>query len=185
MFRVAAILIALGVPASAYAQSSYHHRDMTAGPATSALAVPTQPGQGAFAAIQEIVEILESNPKTDWSKVDIGALRQHLIDMDNVTLRAQVQSTPIDGGIKFAANGDGEVKQSIQRMVMAHAAIMNGIGGWKITAAKTDSGAVMSVVVPAKDLNKLRAFGFIGVMTRGMHHQEHHLMIARGEHPRG
>jgi hypothetical protein len=105
--------------------------------------------------------------------------------MDNVTLRAQVQSTPIDGGIKFAANGDGEVKQSIQRMVMAHAAIMNGVGGWKITAAKTDSGAVMSVVVPAKDLNKLRALGFIGVMTRGMHHQEHHLMIARGEHPRG
>ena len=62
MFRVAAIFIALGVPASAYAQSSYHHRDMTAGPTTSALAVPTQPGQGAFAAIQEIVEILKSNP---------------------------------------------------------------------------------------------------------------------------
>jgi hypothetical protein len=105
--------------------------------------------------------------------------------MDNVTLHAQVQSTSIDGGIKFAANGDGEVKQSIQRMVMSHAGIMNGVGGWKLAAAKTDSGAVMSVVVPAKDLNKLRALGFIGVMTRGMHHQEHHLMIARGEHPRG
>ena len=29
------------------------------------------------------------------------------------------------------------------------------------------------------------ALGFIGVMTRGMHHQEHHLMIARGQHPHG
>ena len=49
-------------------------------------AVATQPGQGAFAAIQEIVEILAADPKTDWSKVNIDALRQHLIDMNNVTL---------------------------------------------------------------------------------------------------
>jgi hypothetical protein len=185
VLRVATILIALGMSAGAYAQSPHHHHDMAAGPATSALAVPAQPGQGAFAAIQEIVEILEADPKTDWSKVDIGALRQHLIDMDNVTLHARVRSAPIDGGIKFAADGDGEVKQSIQRMVMAHAGIMNGVGGWKIAAAETDSGAVMSVVVPARDLNKLQALGFIGVMTHGMHHQEHHLMIARGEHPHG
>ena len=31
----------------------------------------------------------------------------------------------------------------------------------------------------------ITALGFIGVMTRGMHHQDHHLMIARGEHPHG
>jgi hypothetical protein len=36
---------------------------------------------------------------------------------------------------------------------------------------------------PAKDDAKLHGLGFLGVMTRGMHHQEHHLMIARGEHP--
>jgi hypothetical protein len=183
MLRVATILIALGMSAGAYAQSTHH--DMTAAPAMSGRSVPTQPGQGAFAAIQEIVEILEADPKTDWSKIDIGALRQHLIDMDNVTLRARVQSSPIDGGIKFAASGDGEVKQSIQRMVMAHAGIMNGVGGWKITAAETDSGAVISVIVPARDLKKLQALGFTGVMTHGMHHHEHHLMIARGERPHG
>lgn len=138
MFRVATVIFALSLPAGALAQSGHHHHDMAAGPSTSTPAAPTQPGQGAFAAIQEIVEILEADPKTDWSKVDIGALRQHLIDMNNVTLRAMVQSSPIDGGVKFAADGDGEVKQSIQRMVMAHAAIMNGVGGWKITAAETE-----------------------------------------------
>jgi hypothetical protein len=185
MLRVAVFLIALGMSADAYAQSTHNHQDMTAAFAMSARSVPTQPGQGAFAAIQEIVEILDADPKADWSNVDIGALRQHLIDMDNVTLHARVQSSAIDGGIKFAADGDGEVKQSIQRMVMAHAAIMNGVGDWKITAAETDRGAVMSVVVPARDLKKLQALGFIGVMTHGMHHQEHHLMIARGEHPHG
>jgi hypothetical protein len=185
MLRVATFLIALGMSTGAYAQSTHHHHDMTAAPEMSARSVPTQPGQGAFAAIQEIVDILEADPKTDWSNVDIGALSQHLIDMDNVTLHARVQSSPIDGGIKFAVDGDGEVKQSIQRMVMAHAAIMDGVGGWKITAAETDRGAVMSVVVPVRDLKKLQALGFIGVMTHGMHHQEHHLMIARGEHPHG
>ena len=180
----AAVLIALLLPGYAYAQASHHHH-AGAMPAQGAAATPTQPGQGAFAAIQEIVEILEADPRTDWSKVDIGALRQHLIDMDNVTLRAEVQSTPIEGGIRFSVVGDGPVKPSIQRMVMAHAAIMNGVGGWKISAAETDTGATLSVTTPVKDSGKLRALGFIGVMTHGMHHQEHHLMIARGEHPHG
>ena len=49
---------------------------------------PTMPGQDAFGAIQEIVQILDADPKTDWSKVDLEALRQHLIDMNEVTLRA-------------------------------------------------------------------------------------------------
>ena len=44
--------------------------------------------------------------------------------------RARVQGSPIDGGIKFAVDGDGGMKQLIQRIVMAHAGIMNGVGGW-------------------------------------------------------
>ena len=51
--------------------------------------VPTMPGQEAFGTIQEIVRMLEADPATDWSKVNIGALREHLIDMDEVTLRAR------------------------------------------------------------------------------------------------
>jgi hypothetical protein len=30
---------------------------------------PTMPGQDAFGAIQEVVQMLEADPKTDWSKV--------------------------------------------------------------------------------------------------------------------
>ena len=37
----------------------------------AALATPTMPGQDAFGAIQEIVQILDADPKTDWSKVDL------------------------------------------------------------------------------------------------------------------
>jgi hypothetical protein len=42
-----------------------------------------------------------------------------------------------------------------------------------------------TAIVPAADVAKMRALGFIGVMTHGMHHQEHHMMLARGEHPHG
>jgi hypothetical protein len=49
---------------------------------------PNMPGQDAFGAIQEIVAILEADSNTDWSKVDITALREHLIDMNEVTLKA-------------------------------------------------------------------------------------------------
>jgi len=174
MLRIVGFL-ALLVPAQAYAQASHDH---------PMGGTPTQVGQGAFAAIQEIVQILEADPTTDWSKVDIEALRRHLIDMDNVTLRADVKSEPVDGGMRFTVSGDGPVKDSIQRMVIAHAAAMNGVGGWRFAASETDAGAVLTVLAPARDAAKLRGLGFIGVMTRGMHHQMHHLMIARGENQR-
>jgi hypothetical protein len=146
---------------------------------------PTQPGQAAFASIQEIVQILEADPATDWSKVNIEALRQHLIDMDNVTLRAVVQSKPVDGGVRFTVTGTGDVRDSIRRMITAHAATMTGAGGWIYVSAEVGDGASLTVKVPEQDMPKLKALGFIGVMTVGMHHQEHHLMIARGMHPHG
>jgi hypothetical protein len=48
--------------------------------------VSTMPGQDAFGAIQEIVRLLEADPDTDWSKIDLVALREYLIDMSEVTL---------------------------------------------------------------------------------------------------
>src|SRR5690348_4894459 len=52
--------------------------------------VPVQPGQAAFGAAQEIVRMLLADPGTDWSKVNVDALRQHLIDMNEVVMRAKV-----------------------------------------------------------------------------------------------
>jgi hypothetical protein len=144
---------------------------------------PELPGQAAFAAIQEIVQILDADPQTDWSKVDIEALRQHLIDMSNVTLRAHVSSAVIEGGMRFTVTGGGEVRDSIRRMTSAHAASMDGVNGWHFGAEDTEGGSIFDVRVPRQDIAKLKGLGFMGVMSRGMHHQEHHLMIARGEHP--
>ena len=73
---------------------------------------PTLPGQDAFGAIQEIVRILDADPKTDWSKVDLEALRQHLIDMNEVTLHADAAPKQIDGGLEIAVTGSGRTEVS-------------------------------------------------------------------------
>jgi hypothetical protein len=155
---------------------------MTANQAAAG-ALATQPGQDAFAAIQEVVQILMADPTTDWSKVNIEALRQHLIDMNNVTLLASVKNEATEGGMRFSVTGEGPVRESIRRMTGAHAVMMNGLNGWKFEAAEIDGGASMTVLAPAKDIDKVRGLGFLGVLTLGMHHQAHHLMIARGVNP--
>lgn len=157
------------------AQTPHEHRPSSSQPA--------QVGQAAFATIQEIVEILERDPNTDWSKVNIEALRQHLIDMDAVTVQAEVKTEQVKGGMLFKVIGMGSVRDSIQRMVLAHAASMDGVGGWKFKVKQFEDGAALTVLVPTEDLAKLKGLGFIGVLVRGMHHQGHHLMLARGEKP--
>ena len=140
----------------------------------------TEGGQ-AFAAIQEIVAALFENPGTDWTKVNIEALRQHLIDMDNVTLRAKVAAEDIPGGARFTVTSDDPgVQASIRAMTLAHAATMDGVEGWSLEAAETEDGAMLTAT---GDEIRIRALGFIGLMTVGMHHQEHHFALARGEMP--
>ena len=103
--------------------------------------------------------------------------------MNNVTLAANVKNEPLDGGIRYSVTGVGPVKDSIRRMVTAHAATMDGVDGWAFKASEIEDGAALTVLVPPKDADKLRGLGFFGVVTRGMHHQDHHLMIARGDNP--
>jgi hypothetical protein len=146
--------------------------------------VPSESGQATFAAIQEIVALLDANPATEWARVDIEALRQHLIDMNNVTLGAVVEAAEMEGSVRFSVSGDGSVRESVRRMVMAHAATMNGADGWTFAAESSDNGTILTVSPPDQaSMVKLRALGFIGVMTRGMHHQQHHWMLATGTGP--
>lgn len=145
---------------------------------------PREGGQAAFAAIHEIVEMLAANPHADWSKVNIEALRQHLIDMDNVTMRARVKTEDAPDGVRLLVIGSGDTVGPIRRMTEAHASVMNGVGGWRYGAKEIADGAALTVVVsdPA-DIQKVRALGYIGVMALGSHHQMHHLMIAQGMNP--
>jgi hypothetical protein len=163
------------------------HPGMHAGTEASTLPAPTMPaptmpGQDAFGAIQEIVRILEADPKTDWSKVALEPLRQHLIDMNEVTLGAAAAATETGGGLRIAVTGSGRTLAAIQRMVPAHAAALNGLNGWSATAAAAPDGVLLTVTArDPKEVQHIRGLGFIGLMASGGHHQPHHLAMARGE----
>jgi hypothetical protein len=143
---------------------------------------PTMPGQAAFGAVQEIVLMLEADPTTDWSKVNLSALREHLVDMDEVTLHAGAAETPVDGGLAVAVTGGGRILQAVQRMVPAHARALDGMHGWQVKAAPLPDGVLLTVTsADPKEVAHIRGLGFIGLLASGSHHQPHHLAMAKGE----
>jgi len=164
------------------AQAHAHTPGMTH-PTTVQL--PTQGGQAAFAAIGEIVAMLQADASTDWSKVNIERLRLHLLDMDLVTLRSRVVATPVAGGAQFLVRGTGETIAAIKRMTGAHVTMVMNSGGPRVVRTELPDG-VRLVVTSADTANpaavaKLRGLGFIGLMADGDHHAAHHLALARGE----
>ncbi len=144
---------------------------------------PTMPGQDVFGAIQEVVQILQSDPTTDWSKVNIAALREHLIDMNEVTLHTIATERALDNGVEIAVTGEGRTLEAIKRMVPAHVAELVKLG-WNAKTDELPNGVKLTVTTgDPKEATKLKALGFMGIMVQGGHHQPHHLMIAKGELP--
>jgi hypothetical protein len=146
---------------------------------------PSMPGQDAFEAIAEVVRLLDADSSTDWSKVDLERLRQHLIDMNEVVLRAQVKQASVRGGLVMDVTGIGRTEQAIRTMVVPHAAELGRMPSY---AAKTElipGGVRLTVTAKAADdaktVARLRALGFIGLLTEGGHHGPHHLAMAKGE----
>lgn len=180
-FSLIAALVIL--PFAAAAQTTHHGTAGHAGHVTDTNAVlPTLPGQDAFGAIQEIVAILADDPATDWSRVDLTALREHLIDMNEVTLRAVALARDIDGGVTIEVTGTGRTRAAIRRMIPAHAAELTATGPWLATGEAMATGARLTVTSRNKaDAVRIRTLGFIGIMATGGHHQPHHLAIARGD----
>jgi hypothetical protein len=146
---------------------------------------PTMPGQDAFGAIAEIVRILEADPATDWSKVDLERLRQHLVDMNEVVLRSAITQTPVPGGLAMEITGTGRTEQAIRAMVVPHAAELDRMAEWSARAETLPGGVRLTVVAEKPDDSKLvariRGLGFAGLITQGAHHQPHHLAMAKGE----
>ncbi len=166
------------------AQSTHQHSTMAQSVAaqSNASTLPTQPGQDAFGTIQEIVRILEADPRTDWSKINLGALREHLIDMNEVTLRAELSEKPVAGGVEILVTGNGRTLSAIRRMVPTQARELSGHKGWKTMTSEIANGIRLTVVADSEsETVHLRGLGFIGLMTTGTHHQVHHLALARGE----
>lgn len=180
---VGAALIIGGVTGFAIAANetdhSGHESHNQHGSITSA--IPLEQGQSAFAAIAEIVSILERDPSTDWSRVDINALREHLVDMNALTLDADVFMMDKDGAVIFEVKGSGKTLRALQNMVPAHAIELDKIGVWRAKGEANEHGATLTIKPQDKsDLQKIKALGFFGLMATGAHHQPHHLGMANG-----
>lgn len=187
-----AMLLALPVPGAAAGPPgapgpamTMHGMEMdgpTAATSAATQAAPTQPGQGAFGALQEVVRILQADPGTDWSKVNLDALREHLIDMDRVTLDARAVVRPIPGGIRVAVVGSGRTLVAIQRLLPEEAMHLNGMQGWRMVVTRRADGVILTVTsTDARQVAVIRGLGFAGVLASGDFHSRHHLEIARGE----
>jgi hypothetical protein len=145
-----------------------------------------QPGQGAFGAMAEVVRTLKADPATDWSKVNMEALRQHLIDMDEVVLRASVKATQVPGGLSMDVTGKGRTAKSIRAMVIPHSAELDGMPTWSAKAEPIAGGVKLTVVArdpgDAKTVARSAASPSRAFSSRSGHHGPHHLAMA-GETP--
>jgi len=79
VITLASILIAL-VSLSLWAAEKHsgHTPGMSHGTATNSGGQPQEGGQATFAALVEIVAMLEQDTETDWDTVDIDGLRAHI-----------------------------------------------------------------------------------------------------------
>lgn len=181
----AIVVVSFGTYAIADMSTGRHDMSHTVGPQTGgdlSAAAPKLHGQDAFGAIQEVLAILDADPRTDWSKVNLAALREHLIDMNEVTLHARATEKKLATGIEVAVSGEGRTLDAIHRMVPAQARQLSGMPLWSAASEPLPGGVRLVVTTAdARQVAKLQALGFIGLMAQGSHHQAHHLMIAKGE----
>ena len=182
LMLVAAVTIALST--AAHAQHAMDHKEhatmhgATTMPAEP-IGSPAEPGQGAFAAIAEIARILRDDPDTDWSSVDLEALRDHLIDMDALISDTEIETTQVESGLRIEIDLIKHQNQAASRMVPAHAPVLAEETGWN-SAVKTSDGSLVWTVTGEGDSAQIKALGFYGLMATGDHHREHHLAIASG-----
>lgn len=161
-----------------------HKPGMTHGAPAPAAPVlrSTEAGQGGFAALAEIVEILRADPATDWTAVDLPALVAHLRDMEALVTELEVTAEDVPDGARFTIRADAPGATAAWRMVPAHEHMVTRETGWD-TAVEDRGDALVWTVTDARDAAVIRGLGFFGLMATGAHHPVHHLSIARGGNP--
>jgi hypothetical protein len=174
------------VAANALAEDHQRHNHEDRFPESARGTPLTEPGNDAFAAIQEAVDKLMADPNTDWSRVNLEALRQHLVDMNNFTLHVRVVSQkPIRRGVEFSViPTTPDAAGSLDRLFAAHPAILRKESGWEMNVKKIKG--VYNARVTSRnpgDAEKIRGLGYIGIIALGKHHQLHHWQMATGVNP--
>ena len=144
---------------------------------------PTEGGQATFSAIIEIVALLEKDPNTDWSNINIDLLRSHLVDMNELMLNTvATKEVLVDNTIRFTVTGGTDrAIAAIGRMVPAHSGFIQSARGWQIEPELNATGATLTInTEDTGSIKRLNALGFYGFMSLESHHQTHHYQMAHG-----
>ncbi|MGA9588894.1 MAG: hypothetical protein WBV11_03595 [Salegentibacter sp.] len=168
-FGLAMILCSL----TAFTFAQDHHQDTPL----------SMPGNEIFGSIQEVIHQLEADPTTDWSTVDLEALRQHLLDMKAFTEEVSVISKePVENGVQIKVKPQTErAAEALKRVFRMHPSMLKQEKGWNMSTKQEGGQWTMSVTTEkTSEVEKIRGLGYIGLLAEGAHHQLHHWMIATG-----
>ena len=169
-----AIFMVFGITGTAYGQHDMHQNSTPL----------TEPGNDIFGTIQEVVQKLEANPDTDWSQVNLEALRQHLLDMKAFTEEVEILSKDqIEKGIEITVHPQSEkAVQALKKLFNMHPEMIKKEKGWDMNAEQDGNNWIITcTTINESEIQKIRALGYIGLLTEGAHHQLHHWMIATGK----
>ena len=163
---------------------SHHHSSSHSTYQTTPL---TEAGQSIFATVSEVVAALEANPNTDWSKVNIPALYQHLVDMKHVAENVRIlREGKTKHGISLVLEvTERRTREALDRVLPAHANQLKESLGWHMQVQRQGKKEVHIQVNAHNEADrvKIQALGYMGVMAYGNHHQPHHWLMATGQAP--
>ncbi|HIM95015.1 MAG TPA: hypothetical protein EYM53_00155 [Gammaproteobacteria bacterium] len=182
---IVATIIAMPMASAHMHHTNMNHAAMMGHNTAPTQVVLTESGTDPFATLQEVIAVLESNPSTNWEKVNIEALRLHLVEMQDMTINVDVKQQHIDDGFQAVVTPTtNRVVKSLTRVLSGHPAQMKAETGWDMQVSDNNGVFTLTVTTDnAKDVAKIRGLGYIGVMAYGNHHQPHHWAIASGDNP--
>ncbi|SFV77742.1 hypothetical protein MNB_SUP05-4-898 [hydrothermal vent metagenome] len=165
--------------------TNMNHAAMMGNNTADAPVVLTESGTDPFATLQEVIAALEANPGTNWERVNIEALRLHLVEMQDMTINVDVKQQDINNGFQAVVTPTtNRAVKSITRVLSGHPVQMKAETGWDMQVSNNDDVFTLTVVSKkAHEVAKIRGLGYIGVMAYGNHHQPHHWAMASGENP--
>ena len=182
-----AAFLAVGFMGPVRAQHHAHSSEADQPPSPAAQSTVLQAsGQAVFGAVQEAIRRLEADSTTDWSQVDVGRLRQHLLDMHQVAVHVTVdEKTPIENGVRLRVRPTQEAaRASLDRVLDAHPHMLKQETGWTMAVEEQGDAYVLCVTTDdPSEAVKIRALGYMGLLAYGQHHQRHHWHLVNGKHP--
>ena len=182
---IVAMIMAMPMASAHMHHANMNHAAMMGNNTATTPVVLTESGTDPFATLQEVVTALEANPDTNWEKVNIEALRLHLVEMQDMTINVDVKHQYIDNGFQAVVTPTtNRAVKSLTRVLSGHPAQMKAETGWDMQVSNNDDIFTLTVVSKkAHEVAKIRGLGYIGVMSYGNHHQPHHWAMASGENP--